>query len=313
MADEHVACARVAVRASDRLAAELERLICDLPDDLAAAPCAWFNDPDGGWAAEFTVAEAEAADFRAALERHLAGAGPGWSAHIEPLPDVDWVAASQKGLAPVRAGRFIIHGSHDRRRVPSCRYAIEIDAGQAFGTAHHGSTLGCLMALDRLAKQIRPRRSLDLGTGTGVLAIACARCWTAPVLALDTDRRAVAVAQENFRLNGVVRSYWAARSCRAALGTLKGAHTRCRWSQDTRFFDLIVANILAGPLVRLAGALTANLAPAGHLVLSGFLSAQLRPLRAAYRARGLVMTHRIAQGEWVTAVFVRQRRQFRRR
>jgi ribosomal protein L11 methyltransferase len=214
---------------------------------------------------------------------------------VEPLPDTDWVARSLEGLAPVFAGRFIVYGGHDRGRLPPGGIVVEIAAGTAFGTGHHATTRGCLLAADRLLKRWRPRRILDLGAGTGVLAIAAAKTAKAPALAVDTDAEAVRVTRENARLNGVSDLVRAALVLPAA-GRAGGAIQR---------FDLIFANILAGPLVALAPRLAPRLETCGTLVLSGLTIDQERQVTAAYRNRGLRLAWRVRLDNWSTLVFIR--------
>ena len=211
---------------------------------------------------------------------------------IATLPATDWVAKSLAGLAPVRAGRFLIHGRHDRGRRKGNDIAIEIEAGLAFGTGHHGTTTGCLLAIDTIAKARPIRTALDLGTGSGVLAIALALRTGAAVTASDIDPVAVTVARENVRLNGV--------GGRVRVVTATGLrHPLLAASAP---YDLVVANILAGPLVALAPAIRSVLAPGGVVVLSGILAGQARRVAAAYRGVGLAMRWRIVRGEWVTLV-----------
>lgn len=223
--------------------------------------------------------------------RSAAGA-PGASLEIvhEELPDIDWVTKSLEGLKPVRAGRFLIHGAHDREKRRIGDLGIEIEAGLAFGTGHHGTTAGCLEMLHRVACREAPRNALDLGTGSAVLAIALAKLSRIPVLATDIDAVATKVAAQNVRLNGV--------STYVETVTAAGF-------QDPIFaargpFDLIVANILARPLMRLAPQMATFVTPGGSLVLSGILDRQRDAVVAAYagqRFRHVRTTHR--EG-WVT-------------
>ena len=206
---------------------------------------------------------------------------------IELLPDTDWVARSLEGLAPVRAGRFLVHGSHDRN-LPPGGCSVEIAAGTAFGTGHHATTRGCLIAADRLLKRMRPRRILDLGSGTGVLAIAAARAVRAPALAVDIDPEAVRVTRANARING------ASSLVKAALALPANSERR---------YDLIFANILAGPLVDLAPELVARLGRGGALVLSGLTVDQERQVAAAYRNRGLRLDRRLRLDNWSILIF----------
>ncbi len=213
----------------------------------------------------------------------------------EPLPEVDWVAESLKGLEPVSAGRFFIHGSHDRHRRPLVGISVEIDAGVAFGTGHHGTTQGCLLAMECLARTWRPRRVLDVGTGTGVLAIAAARLWRVPVLASDIDPVAVRTARENARRNNVG----------PFIRFLVASGTRHPEIRRRAPHDLVLANILAGPLRRMAGDLAQCMAPDGRLVLSGLLRGQENAVLAAFRAHGLWSLGRIRLGEWSTLLLGR--------
>jgi ribosomal protein L11 methyltransferase len=212
---------------------------------------------------------------------------------IEKLPDADWVAKSLEGLPPVRAGRFLIHGSHDRARVGANDLGIEIEAGLAFGTGHHGTTAACLLAIDQLAKSRPIRRALDVGTGSGVLAIAIARrAPAARIVASDIDPVAVVVARANMRLNGTG----------ARIVTAIGPGLGLAAIRRNAPYDLIVANILAGPLVALAPAIRRNLAPGGMVILSGLLTEQRRRVAAAYRSVGMRAVRTITIGEWATLV-----------
>jgi ribosomal protein L11 methyltransferase len=209
---------------------------------------------------------------------------------ISELPDKDWVRHSLEGLAPVVAGRFFLHGSHDRERRRQGGVPFEIDAGTAFGTGHHGTTAGCLLALDTILKRRRPQRILDLGCGTGVLAIAAALATKRKTLATDIDPEAVRVTCLNAALNGVTPLL----NCVTAPG-LK--HTRIAHGAP---YDLIFANILARPLISLAQGLTSILAPGGNLILSGLTRDQVRWVLAAYRNRGLVCSRTLLLGNWAT-------------
>ena len=209
----------------------------------------------------------------------------GLAVEAEELPDIDWVARSLEGLKPVRAGRFFVHGAHDRHQRPPSGISIEIEAGLAFGTGHHGTTAGCLEMIERVVRRDRSRTALDLGAGSGVLAIAIARMARIPVLASDIDPVATRVARDNARLNGtcgLVRAI-----------TATGFHHPA--FAANRPFDLIVANILARPLMRLAPDMARNIAEGGSLVLSGILDNQRDMVLAAYtsqRFRHVATLHR---------------------
>ena len=213
-------------------------------------------------------------------------------ASVSTVPEIDWVRRSLEGLPPVSAGRFYLHGSHDRSRRRAGGISLEIDAGTAFGTGHHATTLGCLTALDGILKADRPSRILDVGCGTGVLALAAARALRRRVLASDIDPEAVVVTLRNARFNGA--GPWV--EAIIATGT-----------SDARIanggpYDLIFANILALPLIRLAQPLSQLLALGGRIVLSGLTADQERAVFAAYRLRGLVRERRIPDRNWMTLV-----------
>jgi ribosomal protein L11 methyltransferase len=212
----------------------------------------------------------------------------------------DWVRASLTGLAPVAAGRFVVHGAHDRARIPVNRIGIEIEAALAFGTGHHGTTRGCLLALDGLCKSLpgerRGQRLLDLGTGSGVLAIAAACALHRRVLATDIDANAVRVARANARLNRVG----------AMLKAVKADGVTDRSVRQRAPFDLVFANILLGLLQRIAAPLKRLMAPGGRIVVSGLLPGQANAAIAAYRP--LILERRIDLDGWTTLVLMRRRR-----
>lgn len=208
------------------------------------------------------------------------------------LPDTDWVAQGRRAMAPVRAGRFTVHDSDHRGTVPSGGIGIEVDAGLAFGSGHHETTRGCLLALDALARSRDCRRPLDMGCGSGVLAIAMARLWRVPVRAVDCDPVAVAVTAQNARRNRVAA--W----LRPAVGDRYDAAAVARGAP----YDLVTANILARPLCALAVGLAGALCPDGRAVLSGLLVRQEPLVLAAHRAAGLRLKARWRLGDWSTLV-----------
>lgn len=208
----------------------------------------------------------------------------------ETLPDVDWVAKSLEGLKPVRAGGFVVHGSHDRDEAREGELAIEIEAGLAFGTGHHGTTSGCLELIEQVVRLEQPRNALDLGTGSAVLAIALAKLAHIPVLATDIDPMATKVAADNARLNGV-SEYIEAE-------TATGFDHPAFAARGP--FDLIVANILAGPLVELAPSVAQHLVPGGSIVLSGILERQGDAVVAAYVGEGFRHVRTLLREGWVT-------------
>ena len=208
----------------------------------------------------------------------------------EPLPDIDWVAHSLEELKPVRAGRFFVHGAHDRRKRHSGELAIEIEAGLAFGTGHHGTTAGGLEILDKVVRRERPRNALDLGTGSAVLAIAVAKLAHIPVLATDIDPVAVRVAAANARLNHV--------KALVETATAPGFHHPIFGKRAP--FDLIVANILARPLMRLAPQMAGHIALGGSIVLSGILERQRDAVISAYVGQNFRHVRTLHREGWVT-------------
>lgn len=216
----------------------------------------------------------------------------------ETVDDIDWMAVSLSALHPVSVGRFFVHGSHDRSRLPAGRITVEIDAAQAFGTGHHATTAGCLCAIDRELKKSRPANALDIGTGSGVLAIALARAIRVPVLATDIDPLAVMIAAENAKINGVA----------SRVRTIVAAGIRHRDILARAPFDLVAANILAAPLQRLAPDIAAIIAPGGKLILSGLLVGQRERVVAAYCRHGIFLERARQFEDWCVLTLFRPRR-----
>lgn len=261
--------------------------------DLAIAA---FEAPGGRWDITMHFGEPPDEDFIRSLVTDAAGAAAAGSIVFGAVETKDWVKASLADLVPVSAGRFIVHGSHDRDRVPPNKLGIEIEAALAFGTGHHGTTRGCLLLLDQVLNQRTPKRVLDLGSGTGVLAIAAAKALRRRVLATDIDFRSVIVAGENAHLNGV--------------GTLvEAVHATGFHAPDFAAngpFGLVMANILANPLRRLAPDMARHLAPRAFVILSGLLPHQANSVVAAYRGAGLKLLKRIQIDGWSSLLMQRR-------
>ena len=314
-----------------------------IADALAGSPAAEeiavaaFEDASGRWSLAIYFRQHPDETALRALIASAAGTAAAQALGFETLAPTDWVDKSREGLAPVDAGRFVVHGAHARKRARINRIAVEIDAGLAFGTGHHGTTRGCLLALDRIIKQgnRRPTKSsfrssprkrkprapvcgpwtpacagasgrlccnpgrrtaaLDVGTGTGVLAIAASKALRRPVLASDLDARAVAIARDNARINRVAGEVEVIHAA-----GLRAAAFRARGP-----YRLIFANILLGPLQGLATPIARLVAPRGRVVLSGLLTAEADAALASYRARGLALVRRISLDGWATLVLMR--------
>jgi ribosomal protein L11 methyltransferase len=264
-----------------------------LDDDHAAV--AAFERPDGRW--DISVHFAEAPDQAAIRELVSLAAGDDIAQHItfDTVEAKDWVKASLEDLVPVPAGRFIVHGRHDLARIPANKLGIEIEAALAFGTGHHGTTRGCLLLLDQVLRAYAPRRVLDLGSGTGVLAIAAAKAQRQRVLASDIDPVSVRVARDNARLNGV------GNLVEAIHATAFSAPEFARRGP----FDLVLANILANPLRQMATPMAQHLAPSALVILSGLLPHQARGVIASYRARGLLLRRHLAIDGWSSLLMQR--------
>lgn len=301
-------------------AARLADALAEMLDASKAAVAA-FEGVDGGWRVEVHFADRPDEAMLRGLVAMIAGDAAARAMVFETVGPRDWVAASLAGLKPVAAGRFVVHGAHDRARVAQNRVGIEIEAALAFGTGHHGTTRGCLVALDAWLKCSHPRRLrspsrirlrarrlggqkhrrekiLDVGTGTGVLAIAAAKALRTRVIASDIDRCAVTVARANARANAVGALIEVVHAGGVAAARLRNAGP----------YDLVFANILLAPLRRLAAPVARVTAPGARIVLSGLLAAQATTALAAYRAQGLTLLARLPRDEWVTLVLARRRR-----
>jgi ribosomal protein L11 methyltransferase len=327
------------LEADEQAARRIADLVCDgfAGDGVAVS----LADTGGGrWRVAIHLVAAPDETAVRALVAAAAGRAAAKALRFESVTAKDWVRESIAGLKPVAAGRFIVHGAHDRGRVPLNRIGIEIEAALAFGTGHHGTTRGCLLALDRICKSLgKPRaipvrrhpevrakraskdvgrgalrgsalraehlrvtdrhaapRILDLGTGSGVLAIAAARALRQKVLATDIDESAVRVARANVRLNRVG----------PLIEIVQADGVAARSLRRRAPFDLVFANILLGPLQRIAAPLAKLAAPGARIVLSGLLPVQANAALAAYR--GFALERRIALEGWTTLVLARRQR-----
>jgi ribosomal protein L11 methyltransferase len=261
------------------------------------AAIAAFEGPGGRW--DITVHFAQAPD-ETSIRALVAVAASGEVARdiaFDTVEAKDWVKATLEELVPVRAGRFIVHGRHDRAKVPPNKLGIEIEAALAFGTGHHGTTRGCLLLLDQVLKARRPRRVLDLGTGTGVLAIAAAKALHGAVLASDIDPASVGVARDNACLNEVAN----------LVQTIRATGFSAPQFEKHGPFDLVLANILANPLRQMATPMTRHLAPSASVILSGLLPPQASGVIAAYRARGLVLLRHLQVEGWCSLLMRKAR------
>lgn len=241
------------------------------------------DEDKGVWRIDaFPTSDEEADRFQAVLEE-----SGGLKVAREVLADADWLAMALSGLPPVRAGRFFIYGMHDRGRTPASTVNLRIEAGAAFGTGHHGTTVGCLLAYDRLIKARRFEKVLDVGAGTGVLAIAAAKTGARLAVGTDIDRVSVRISRENAAVN----------QTRARFVHASGLNHRLVASHAP--YDLVFANILARPLIFLAQDIKGALKPGGTAILSGLLRNQERAVKAAYLSRGFRVRFAIRRDAWV--------------
>ena len=215
---------------------------------------------------------------------------------VTEIPETDWVAKVKLDLAPVAAGRFFVYGSHDEDKVPEGAEPLLIEAAMAFGTGHHGTTLGCLLALDRLVGEgFSPRAVADIGCGTAVLAMGAARIWDVRILASDIDEVAVEVAEANARANGLY----------GRIECLEAAGFGHPVLAEAAPYDLIFANILKGPLVALSPEIAANLTKGGYAILSGILNEQAEEVIEVYAQNGTNLVERQVIGDWSTLLLIK--------
>ncbi|MGI9512590.1 MAG: 50S ribosomal protein L11 methyltransferase [Anderseniella sp.] len=280
-------------QAADNLSDVLQD--CPWPEALAVSMVE-TDEAQDLWQVEAIYADKpDIAGIEAAIER--AGLASG-GLEIIAMPHKDWVRESLAGLAPVVAGRLFVHGNHDRHLRRSGSINIEIDAGLAFGTGHHNTTRGCLVALQAVLKSYPPKNCLDVGCGSGVLAIAACRLAGITAVASDMDEDAVTVARQNAELNGTAHLM----RCITATGL---DHPAIAAKAP---YDLILANILARPLISLAPAIARALSTNGRLILSGLTDDQVRMVRAAYLAQGLSVVDAIVDDNWATLTLARKQR-----
>ena len=296
----HSACV-LRLSCTEAEARAISDLLTEMLDPLGTAVAAfeakattehWNEVP---WAVE--VFFGSAPDEAMVLELVGLAAGPELAsrASFGRIAERDWVAASLEGLSAVRAGRFLVHGSHARAQVRANDIGLEIEAALAFGTGHHGTTRGCLLMLDRVLKQRRPARILDIGAGTGVLAIAAARALRVKVAAGDIDAISVKAARANARLNGAGQF----------VAPVKAAGLRHPRLAARRLYDLAFANILAKPLRVMAADLAAAMAGDGEIILSGLLAGDVNGVLSAYRWQGFRLVSRLDLEGWATLLLRR--------
>ena len=284
---------RLQLRAAD--AALAERAAAAL-ESVCRAVSAFEESEGGAWLVEgFSEAPLAGVELETALALAWADHGPPPTPLLEKLPARDWVRENQESFPPRRIGRYFVHGSHLRGGIPAGAVRLLIDAATAFGTGEHASTAGCLRALDGLARRRRYKRILDMGTGTGILAIASAKTFARDVLAVDIDPGSVRVARENARRNGVARR----------VSTIWSPGYQSRRVRAGRPYDLVLANILARPLALMARDLRRALAPGGVTVLAGLIDWQEPYVLAAHRLQRLSLVRRIAVDGWRTLILRR--------
>lgn len=269
--------------------------ISDMLADMDPSPASAVSVEEASkvsWSLDaFCIEEAQANEAAGLIEREA----PGARAAVQKLEDRDWVAVSLAGLPAVHAGPFVVAGWHELAHLEGGKIPVWIEAGPAFGTGHHGTTKGCLQSLAAELKRRRPQRVLDIGTGSGVLALAAVKRGVAHALGTDLDRESIRIARENVKNNRTGRN-------------LKLLHARGTGHQAIRAgapYDLVLANILAKPLVGLAPEIARLVKPGGRVILSGLLSHQEPQVKAAYAGRGLTLTNRRRLNGWSTLTYKR--------
>jgi ribosomal protein L11 methyltransferase len=260
-------------------------------DDLALTASAHEIEETGEWIFEATCDSPPDIEGFNALARATLGGDVSFTAETLD-PEINWVAKSLEGLAPVTAGGFYVYGSHETGPVPAGLTGLRIDAAQAFGTGHHETTTGCLEAIDRILKRKKPKSMIDVGTGTGVLAIALAKRLHTPILATDIDPIAVTTTVENAKDNQVGKYIVA----------IEATGLEHRMINANAPYDLIVANILAAPLVALAPGMGRIAIRGASIVLSGLLETQAARVISAYSRQGMVLRQKIIKKDWATLI-----------
>lgn len=288
---------------------EAEALSGEIPelDAMPEAPVVVTREIDedaGEWQLDAYMDDRPSAELVALLHALVPSAGD-TEPVIAELPEEDWVTLSQQGLEPVQAGRFFVHTSSHADRVPAGATAFLIDASQAFGTGGHDTTAGCLSMLDRLARQgAVPRNIADIGTGTGLLAFAAMALWPrARTIASDIDPASIFVTKDNAGINGVPLGRGGGR-----LAVAVAAGTNHPSIKHRAPYDLVVANILAGPLITLAPDIASVTTPGGRIILAGLIARQMEPVLAAYRAQGFRLAARGGSAQWPCLMLVKRRR-----
>jgi ribosomal protein L11 methyltransferase len=262
------------------------------------------NGPAGSWKIQWLVdGRPDYASLVARLSLQEAAMGvdmpEGWLARavaIESLPEINWLEHSYRQFPPFTIGPFYIHGSHSPAPGPEGAIPLQIDAATAFGSGEHGTTSGCMLLMEELKQTgFQPRRCLDMGCGSGILAIAAHRLWDCPVLAVDIDPESVRVTENHCRINGTGN----------AVTAIAGDGFAAPAVGENGSYDLIVANILPQPLKDMAPALARSLAPAGRVILSGILTHQADGVVEIYARQGLATLRRLDRGEWTALLFIR--------